>query len=190
MTEAVDVLAVRWLHEGWSRYGVTRLRLANGNEVERELEDHGRAVGVLPYDPERRVALLVRQPRVGPASVGETEFLHECPAGRLAAEDPEEEVRREALEEVGVHLGVLEFVVDAWSLASVSTDRIKLYLASFSAVDRVAEGGGVPEENEAVQVVEMPLAELDARAADGRLTDMKTMLLALALRVRRPDLFA
>jgi len=39
-------------------------------------------------------------------------------------------------------------------------------------------------------VVELPLAELAARADEGRLDDMKTMLLVQTLRLRRPDLFA
>ena len=119
----------------------------------------------------------------------EATYLHECPAGRLDAEDAEEEVRREALEEVGVRLTDLEFVVDGWSMASVSTERIKLYLAAYGATERVSEGGGLEEENEAIQVIEMPLAELAGRARDGRLTDMKTMLLVLALKDRRPELF-
>ena len=60
---APGALWFRILHQGWGRFGVVRLRLADGFEIEREIKDHGDAVAVLPYDPERREALLVRQLR-------------------------------------------------------------------------------------------------------------------------------
>ena len=37
-----------------------RLRLADGAEAFREVESHGNAAAVLPYDSERRCALVVR----------------------------------------------------------------------------------------------------------------------------------
>ena len=68
----------------------------------REIEDHGRATAVLPYDPTRRVALLVEQFRT-PAfyAAGVTSVL-EVPAGLLDESEPEEGARREAFEETGI----------------------------------------------------------------------------------------
>ena len=40
-----EILGVRFLHEGWSRFGLVRVRLADGTEATRELEDHGDSVG-------------------------------------------------------------------------------------------------------------------------------------------------
>ena len=45
-------------------------------------------------------------------------------------------------------------------------------------------------EHENITVVEQPLAELAADAAGGRIADGKLLTLFLALRLRRPDLFA
>src|SRR4051812_19878716 len=53
-----EILRVQPVYEGWAKYLVATVRLADGAEVAREIEDHGRAVCVLPYDPERQVALL------------------------------------------------------------------------------------------------------------------------------------
>ena len=54
-----QVVSVEEIYRGWSRFSLVRFRLEDGEEVERCVEDHGAAAVVLPYDPERRVALLV-----------------------------------------------------------------------------------------------------------------------------------
>ena len=114
----------------------------------------------------------------------------EVPAGRLEGADPEACAAREAVEECGVTLAELEFVVTAWAMPAVSTERIHLFLAAYRGVDRLGPGGGLAEEGENVQVEVLPLDELARRADAGTLVDMKTMLLVLALRLRRPDLFS
>ena len=94
------------------------------------------------------------------------------------------------LEECGLRVGALEPVTIAWALPGISTERIHMFLAPYSEVDRVSEGGGMAQENERIAVVEVPLAQLALAADEGRLTDMKTFALLQTLRLRRPDLFA
>lgn len=184
-----EILSLRTIHEGWSRFSLARVRLADGTEAEREIEDHGDSVGVLPYDQARRVATLVRELRV-PAlyAAGEQSQL-EAPAGLIDAGAPEDNARREVLEETGLRLRSLDFVGATYSCGGISTERIHLYLGAYAAADRVSGGGGAEGEHENIRVVEMPLAELAALADRGGLTDLKTLTLVLALRARRPDLF-
>lgn len=145
---------------------------------------------MLPYDPERRAALLVRQFRAPPFhAAGEAQML-EAPAGRLDEDDPEACARREAVEEVGLRLGALEPVVFAWTMPALSTERAHLFLAPYRAVDRVGAGGGLSSEQEGISVTEMPLAELAAMADAGALTELKLFALVQTLRLRRPELFA
>lgn len=183
------VLNVRVLYEGWGSYKLGLFRLPSGDTVSREFEDHGDGVAVLAYDPERRCALLVRQFRP-PAFVaaGEPQLL-EALAGLLDENDPEACARREALEEAGLRLATLEKVVTGLSMPGISTERLHLFLAPYAAADRVAAGGGLASEHEHITVVELPLHELAARADAGGITDMKTLVLVLALRLRRPELF-
>jgi hypothetical protein len=70
----------------------------DAEQIEREVEDHGRAVAVLPYDPERHVVLLAQQLRV-PILLADcnTELL-EAAAGMVDAERPDETAAREASE--------------------------------------------------------------------------------------------
>lgn len=180
----------RVIHAGWARLLVADVDFGDGVVVPREIEDHGRAVGVLPYDPEQGMALLVRQARAPVLYAGGgMEPLLEVPAGLLEESDPEAAARREAEEEVGLRLSALDHVVTAWSMPGVSTERIDLYLGAFRSADRVGEGGGLAAEHERITVIEIPLSDLATLADRGGLTDLKTLVLVQALRLRRPELF-
>lgn len=190
MSDTPAALPLKVLHRGWNTFGIATLTLPDGSTVPRALEDHGQAACVLPYDPERRVALLVRQARVGPAFWGEPADLDEAPAGGLDGGQPEATAIREAMEEAGVRLRRLDCVAYAYSMPSVSSERLWLYLAPYSEADKVAAGGGLHAEGEQVVPVEVPLAALAEVAHSGRLPDLKTLVLVQALMLRRPELFA
>lgn len=187
MSHAILRLDTR--HDGWASFHIATVRLPDGVEIRREIEEHGPAVAVLPYDAERRVTLLVRQFRTPAFFAGGQESVLECPAGLLEEPDAEAGGRREVLEEVGLALGPLESVGCVWSMPGVSTERMHLFLAPFSAADRRGAGGGLADEHERIQVVEIALPELGRMAGDGGLDDMKTLCLYQALRLRRPELF-
>ncbi len=183
------IRGTRTVHDGWASFLIADVTLPDGHEATREIEDHGEAVCVLPYDPERRLALVIRQFRAAPFFAAALPEMLEAPAGLLDEADPQAGARREAFEETGVRLGVLEPVATVWTMPGVSTERMHLFLAAYAPADREGAGGGLAEEHEGITVVETPLADLAALAEAGELTDMKTYTLVLALRLRRPDLF-
>ncbi|APX83865.1 NUDIX hydrolase [Methylorubrum extorquens] len=185
-----EIRGTRTVHDGWATFLVAEVTTSEGTAVTREIEDHGEAVCVLPYDPERKVALLIRQFRAPPFFTAGVTDLLEVPAGLLDEADPAEGVRREAYEETGLRLSHLEPVSTVWSLPGISTERMHLYLAPYAESDREGPGGGLAEEHEAITVVEMPLSTLAAMSEAGEIVDMKTLVLLLSLRLRRPELFA
>jgi 8-oxo-dGTP pyrophosphatase MutT (NUDIX family) len=105
-------------------------------------------------------------------------------------EDAEETAIREAMEEGGVRLSRLEPVGSPFSSPGVSSERIDLFLGPYSAADRIAEGGGLADENEHITVEEVPLTLLWTWVEQRRIEDLKSLALILALRVRRPELFS
>lgn len=185
----VELRKVETLYQGYSTLMAATLTTPDGSTYRREIEHHGRAACVLPYDPERRCALLVSLPRPPVIWAGGPPELAEAPAGMIENEDCEDTVRREALEEAGVKLGRLEPVGSPFSSPGVSTERIDLFLAAYGLADRVADGGGLDHENEHITVMEVPLDQLWAWVDQRKIEDLKTLALILALRVRRPDLF-
>jgi nudix-type nucleoside diphosphatase (YffH/AdpP family) len=123
-----------------------RMRLTDGAEVSREVERHGDAVAVLPYDAERRSALVVRLFRAPVLVASGEEMSEEACAGMIENEDADTAARREAYEELGVDLPSLEFVARVWSSPGVSTERQSLFLAPYRSADRISDGGGVEGE--------------------------------------------
>ncbi len=96
---------------------------------------------------------------------------------------------REAYEEVGVRLRDLKAVSVSWAMPPVSTEVVHLFLAAFNEADLIGTGGGLAHEGEQIIVETVKLADLARMADAGELPDMKTHLLVLTLRHRRPDLF-
>lgn len=185
----VEIRKVEAVYEGYLTVLAATLAGPDGTTFRREIEHHGEAACVLPYDPERRCALLVRLPRAPVIWAGGPASLAEAPAGMIDDEAPEATALREALEEAGVRLGFLERVGAPFSSPGVSSERIHLFLAEYRAGDRVAQGGGSAAEHEHILVSEVPLDTLGAWSAEGRIEDLKTLALVLALRARRPELF-
>jgi nudix-type nucleoside diphosphatase (YffH/AdpP family) len=176
-------------YRGYATIRAVTLVAADGETVTREVEDHGQAACVLPYDPQRRTVLLVRLPRAPAIWAGGPAELLEAPAGMIDGESAEAAVRREALEEAGVRLAALEPLGRPYSSPGVSTERIALFLAPYSPADRVAAGGGSAAEQEHISVVELEAAAFWRAVEAGEVADLKTVALAYALRCRHPELF-
>ena len=177
-------------HAGYLRIERLRLRLADGAEAFREVESHGDAAAVLPYDTERRCALVVRLFRAPVLVAAGGLTSEEACAGMIELEDATTTARREANEELGVDLASLEFIARIWSSPGVSTERQSLFLAAYHPSDRNGKGRGVTGEHEGITVVERSLPELAFDSDRGKIADVKLLTLVLALRLRRPELFA
>jgi nudix-type nucleoside diphosphatase (YffH/AdpP family) len=175
---------------GFIRLLQTTLRLGDGKRASREVIVHGRASAVLPYDPERRVVMLVKLLRAPLLFATGAQDLTEAPAGMIDGDSPEETAKREAMEETGLRLTALERVGSAWSSPGISTETIELYLAPYRSADRVGSGGGLASEDENITVVEMPISEFWASLERLEVSDLKTLTLALALRWKHPCLFS
>ncbi len=187
MTRILDTEVVR---RGYATVTLVTLDDGKGAPHQREVVSFGQSACVLPYDPERKVALVIRLPRAPLLLAGETEQLIETPAGMIeAGEAAAETIRREAFEEVGLQLTTLEPVGVCWPSPGVVAERSHMFLAPYAKQDLKGPGGGLAEEHEGIAPEDTPLASLWRAAEQGALHDMKTLTLVLALRVRRPELF-
>ncbi|OII28802.1 GDP-mannose pyrophosphatase [Curtobacterium sp. MCBA15_016] len=178
----VVVRDVEVVSDGWHVLRRTTLdvrrRDGRWDRQHRETYDRGNGAAVLPHDPERDTVLLTRQFR-WPAYVnGHPDgMLVEAAAGLLDEDDPETAVRREAAEELGIRLGTVTKVFDAFMSPGSVTERVHGYVGAYTPADLVHAGGGLEDEGEDIEVLELPLDEALAMVADGRVADGKTIML-------------
>ncbi len=153
---------------------VETFRHEDGEEVSREIVRHQGAVAIVAHDGEQ--LYLVRQPR---ETIGVPDFL-ELPAGKLDVEDEEplETAKRELAEEIGKAAEAWEPLKVYYSSAGFTDEQVHVFLAT-GLHDRSAE----TDENERIEIVTHPLAELDALIDE--VHDAKTLIGLLELRRRR-----
>jgi len=153
---------------------VERFRFADGDEVEREIVRHQGAAAVVVHDEEH--VYLVRQPR---EALNDPDFL-EIPAGRLdqEGESPQEAAERELAEEIGKAAATWAPICTYVSSAGMSDELVHLFHAT-GLSDRSADA----DENERIEIVPWPLADLDGAIAATR--DAKTIIGLQWLRQRR-----
>lgn len=143
----------------------------------RETYDRGNGATVLLYDPAGRTLLLSRQFRLPAYVNGHPDgMLVEAAAGLLDGDAPEEAIRREAAEELGVQVGALEHLFDLFMSPGSVTERVHFYAAEYLP-SAVAGGGGLAEEGEEIEPVTVGYDEALAMIADGRIVDGKTVIL-------------
>jgi len=187
--EKYEILQVQTGHEGWAKFLVAKIRLPDGRIINREIEDHGTAACVLPYNPIRKTAVLVRQFRAPVFFASGQQETLEAIAGIVDENNAIECARREAMEEAALNLDLLEHIFTGWTMPGLSTERMHFYLAIYSGESRADIRGGIPNEHEDILAVEVKLGELAMMAARNQLTDVKTLLLLQTLRLRKPELF-
>ncbi len=187
----VEILSTQRVYDGFFQLDLVehRHRLRNGAMSAprgRLIFERGDAVGVLPYDLARDRLILVRQFRL-PAHLREGQgWLWEIIAGMVdRGREPETVARAEALEEAGLRLTTLEQVTTCFLSCGASTERIHIYLAPYDGAARVQKGGGLPEEGEDIEVVELPIERALEMLATGEIRDAKAIIALQQLALRR-----
>ncbi len=152
-------------------------------EQSREVFDRKHAAAVLPIDPARGTVILVKQFRLPAYLTGYREPLVEVVAGALDGDAPEACARREAMEEAGVAVDNLECAYHCFMSPGAVTERMHLFVGTYSG--RAGKGGGLVDEGEDIEVLEMTLDEALAMAARAEIVDAKTLLLLQYAKDRR-----
>ena len=145
---------------------------------QRETYDRGNGATILLYNLARETVLLSRQFRYPVYVNGHPDgMLIEAAAGLLDGDDPQTAIRREASEELGVTVGPLEHVFDVYMSPGSVTEQLHFYAAPYTADTKLAAGGGLADEGEEIEVVELPFAQALTMIRDGSIADAKTIML-------------
>ena len=147
--------------------------LPNGEKAVREWIKHPGASAVIPYTDDGRI-ILVRQYRYPVEQV-----TLEIPAGKLdvAGEDPLECARRELSEETGYEAAEYKFLTKLATTVGFSDEYIYIYAAK-----GLTSGIQHTDDDEFINVVQVPLEEAVKMVWDGRIIDGKTIISILMLK--------
>jgi 8-oxo-dGTP pyrophosphatase MutT (NUDIX family) len=150
---------------------VDRFRYDDGEEAEREIVEHPGSVGVVVHDGE--TLYLVRQPREAVNDPG----LLELPAGKLdeEGEAPLDAAKRELAEEIGKGARSWQHITSFYTSPGFTDEECHVFIAT-NLYDEQADA----DENERIEIVEVPLSDLDSVIRDCR--DSKTLVGLLWLR--------
>jgi nudix-type nucleoside diphosphatase (YffH/AdpP family) len=181
ISDRIRIKNVRLLSDNYGTLKTTSFawRRADGEwqTQERETYDRGGAATILPYNLAQRTVVLIKQFRYPAYVNGYDDLMIETIAGLLDGEGPEVRIRAEAEEESGYRLHDVHKVFDAFMSPGALTEKIHFFVAEYEPHMRVGNGGGLADEGEEIEVLELPIDEALAMIADGRIADAKTMML-------------
>ena len=181
VADRVRIHEVRVLSDDWYVLKRTRFefrrRDGQWQMQQRETYDRGNGAAILLYSRERRTVVLARQFRFPAFVNGHDDLLIEVPAGLLDDSGPEERIRSEAEEEVGFAVRHVRKVFEAFMSPGSVTERLHFFVAEYDPSSRVGAGGGVAEEGEDIEVLELTLDEALAMVERGEIIDAKTIML-------------
>lgn len=144
----------------------------------REVYDRGNGAGVLLYNKDKGTVLLVKQFRIPTYVNGNTDgMLIEVCAGLLDEADPEACIIREIKEETGYHVPKVQKVFESYMSPGAVTELLYLYVAEYSDDMKLSAGGGKEDEQEDIELLELPFNTAMNMVANGAIRDAKTIML-------------
>lgn len=144
----------------------------------REAYDRGNGATILLYNKKSKKVLLTRQFRLPTYINGnETGMMIETCAGLLDKDNPEECIRRETEEETGYKIAAVEKVFEVYMSPGSVTEIVYFFVAEYSPDMKINDGGGIQEEQEDIEVVELDFDKAFNMIASGAIKDAKTIML-------------
>jgi len=180
MAERIRIVDSQVLSDDWYLLKKTTFdfRRADGSwqRQHRETYDRGNGATLLLYNRIQQSVVLTRQFRFPAYVNGHHGLLIEA-AGLLDTATPEQRIRAEAEEETGYRLGAVTKVFEAFMSPGSVTERLFFFIAEYDAASKIGHGGGLAEEGEDIEVLELPFAEAMRMITRGEIVDGKTIML-------------
>lgn len=186
--DRVRIISEQLLSDNWytlKKYTFSLLRRdGQWQEQSREAYDRGNGAVVLLYNRDKKNVVLTRQFRFPIYLNGHDGFLIEAAAGLLDNASPETRIVAEAEEETGFRVTRVEKVFEAFMSPGSVTEKLYFFIAEYADQQRNGEGGGIAEEGEDIEVLEMDFDQALQAITDGDIMDAKTIMLLQHLRLK------
>ena len=185
----VKILKTEILSDNWYTLNkVTFEYLKKNGTLEtqsREAYDRGNGATILLYNKESKTVILTRQFRL-PTYINGNEdgMMIEACAGLLDKDNPEDCIKREAEEELGYEISDIKKVFEVYMSPGSVTEILYFFIAEYSKSMKINDGGGLEEEQEEIEVLELDIDKALEMIESGEIKDAKTIMLLQHMRIK------
>lgn len=181
LSERVRVHSRKVLSDQWATLESVSFDYKRGDgrwqRQQREIYHRGHGAAVLLYNLEERSIVLIRQFRFPVWTLGGNGFVLEVPAGMVEEDNPEETVIAESEQETGFIISDPRFLFRVYATPGSVTEQLSFYTAVYNSSQRTGTGGGLEEEGEDIEVLEVTIDQAIEWIKSGEIVDAKTIIL-------------
>jgi len=151
----------------------------------REAYDRGNGAVILLYNTSAQTVILTIQFRIPTYINGnESGMLIEACAGLLDQDSPHDCIRRETEEETGYQIKEAKKIFEAYMSPGSVTEILHFFIAEYTNNMKVGDGGGLEEEEEHIEILEINIEEALHMIDTGEIIDGKTIMLLQYIRLK------
>jgi nudix-type nucleoside diphosphatase (YffH/AdpP family) len=133
---------------------------------------------VLLYNKDKKTVVLTQQFRIASyLNKNASGLLIESCAGLQDDDTADDAIMREIEEETGYKVDNVKKIFELYSTPGAVTEKLHYFIAEYSEDQKISEGGGLDEEGEEIEVLEMPFKEAYLKIETGEIRDAKTVIL-------------
>ncbi len=144
----------------------------------REAYDRGNGATILLYNKINKNVILTRQFRLPTFLNGnETGMMIEACAGLLDKDNAEDCIKRETEEETGYQVKDVRKIFEVYMSPGSVTEIVHFFVGEYTKDMKVNDGGGVADEQENIEVLELSFDKAYGMIASGEIKDAKTIML-------------
>jgi len=144
----------------------------------REAYDRGNGAVILLFNKKQKTVVLTRQFRLPTYMNGNNSgMMIEACAGLLDSDNAEDCIRKETEEETGYKISRVRKIFESYMSPGSVTELLYFFVAEYTPGMKVHKGGGLAEEQEHIEVLELPFDTALKMLRNGEIKDGKTIML-------------
>lgn len=182
MIDQVKILKTEILSDNWYVLRkITYQYLKKDGTIQtqsREAYDRGNGATILLFNKLQKTVILTRQFRLPTYLNGNADgMLIESCAGLLDKDNAEDCIKRETEEETGYKVTDVRKIFEAYMSPGSVTEIVHFFVAEYTKAMKVNDGGGLDEEEENIEVLEIEIDKAMEMIVSGEIKDGKTIML-------------
>jgi nudix-type nucleoside diphosphatase (YffH/AdpP family) len=144
----------------------------------RESYNRGDGAAILLYNPIKKTVILTKQFRM-PTYLNENKdgMMVEVCAGLLDKNNPLTCIINEAEEETGYKINNAKKIFQLYTSPGAVTEMLHFFIAEVNDEMKINEGGGLEDETEEIEVLEIPFEKTLEMISTSEICDAKTIIL-------------